>query len=155
MRRAFALLSALSALAFVALCLASLGRGVDLRRSPISAGVGDDLILTTGSFPPKGDDLWAGFQMRDERWLGGLVRLTTWQEPGEAGRRWRLILPTLLLFAATAVMPTLWGMAWLLGFWRFLRLTTRGRCGRCGYDLRGGSERCPECGLPSLSLAAP
>lgn len=30
-----------------------------------------------------------------------------------------------------------------------------GRCGQCGYDLRGSAERCPECGCATLPRLSP
>jgi hypothetical protein len=33
------------------------------------------------------------------------------------------------------------------------RRQRRGRCAECGYDLRGGGVRCPECGVERTSLA--
>lgn len=35
---------------------------------------------------------------------------------------------------------------------RARRRKTRGMCPTCGYDLRGGHEKCPECGSPILRL---
>ncbi|HYE19059.1 MAG TPA: hypothetical protein VEA69_11480 [Tepidisphaeraceae bacterium] len=53
-------------------------------------------------------------------------------------------LPHWCLFAAFAAWPT-------LSLWRWRRARNRvtdGRCGLCGYDLRAGHIRCPECGNP-------
>lgn len=45
------------------------------------------------------------------------------------------------LLSATTVLPT--SFVW----WRDRRITPRGHCQRCGYDLTGNvSGRCPECG---------
>lgn len=47
-------------------------------------------------------------------------------------------------------VPLLWAIQ---GRWRRSRRVSAGRCGRCGYDLRGGSTtgRCPECGMAVLA----
>lgn len=39
--------------------------------------------------------------------------------------------------------------------WRRRRVEKRGFCGRCGYDLRAGHDRCPECGEPQVEVPAP
>lgn len=45
-------------------------------------------------------------------------------------------------------------MASLFNFRRRWRLS-RGLCGKCGYDLRGTPDRCPECGEPATKTSAP
>jgi hypothetical protein len=47
--------------------------------------------------------------------------------------------------AAVLAMPGLRGL-WVWG--RKRRRARRGLCAGCGYDLRGGGEKCPECGRP-------
>jgi hypothetical protein len=59
-----------------------------------------------------------------------------------------IIMPSWFLVGFSAVPP---GLAYLV--WRRRRRTQlrreRGQCVRCGYDLRGTPERCPECGAVS------
>ena len=41
----------------------------------------------------------------------------------------------------------------LRGFLAYRRRVREGRCGYCGYDLRGGHEHCPECGEAAGAFA--
>jgi outer membrane protein assembly factor BamB len=55
-----------------------------------------------------------------------------------------LTLPHWFVAAVLGVAP----MAWVTGLWRDRRRRhPRGHCRDCGYDLRGITGRCPECGL--------
>ena len=51
-----------------------------------------------------------------------------------------------LWFVATILM--IWPAVFLTRQIRRRRRTRLGRCLQCGYDLRGSSSRCPECGTP-------
>ena len=55
-----------------------------------------------------------------------------------------LRIPNWFLIALFAVATT---RAFFRGDRRLRRLI-RGLCAECGYDLRGATERCPECGTP-------
>ena len=57
-------------------------------------------------------------------------------------RRGGFVLPLYLPFVAFSIVPGIW-------VWRSTRLLERrrlGLCVKCGYDLRGSKDRCPECG---------
>ena len=53
-----------------------------------------------------------------------------------------VVVPYWFLMVCAGAWPGVWGMRWGRR-WRWKRM---GRCLACGYDLRGGGERCPECG---------
>jgi outer membrane protein assembly factor BamB len=53
-----------------------------------------------------------------------------------------LTLPHWLVALVLGVAP----LAWLTGLWRDRRRHPRGHCVNCGYDVRGITGRCPECG---------
>jgi hypothetical protein len=53
-----------------------------------------------------------------------------------------VVIPYWFVMLCAALWPGVWVMRW----GRRWRWKKSGRCVECGYDLRGGGERCPECG---------
>ena len=74
--------------------------------------------------------------------------VTTATEPGPFAAHYRLVAIPLLYFAAVLAVPPL---AWLVRSLRGWRRAGAGACARCGYDLRGTPERCPECGTAAAA----
>jgi hypothetical protein len=70
---------------------------------------------------------------------------------GTSYREWTI--PAWAVTGAAGVLPVLWLSAWD----RRRRLAREGRCVQCGYDLRAGPDRCPECGrvVAGARAAAP
>ena len=71
-------------------------------------------------------------------WLGFGVVI---RSSGAATTR-AVVVPYWFVMLCGGVWPGVWAMRWGRR-WRWRRM---GRCAECGYDLRGGGERCPECG---------
>ena len=71
---------------------------------------------------------------------------------GEYYYNFQAVIPYWSIVLASALLP-----AW----WAIRRLRRRRRpgappvCSRCGYDLRGGHDRCPECGARVLPTNGP
>ena len=59
----------------------------------------------------------------------------------------QVIVPLWFVVTVTAPAPVWWAVATA----RRRRRERRGRCRRCGYDLRASPERCPECGAVTSS----
>jgi hypothetical protein len=59
-------------------------------------------------------------------------------------------IPLLYIALAFAVGP----VAWLVQRRRTRERRRLGHCARCGYDLRGSTDRCPECGTPAPAPVA-
>ena len=60
---------------------------------------------------------------------------------------WAVVVPYWSLAGLTFALPAAWGL-WSLKRRRAARVRD-GLCARCGYDLRGTPDRCPECGEPA------
>jgi hypothetical protein len=62
--------------------------------------------------------------------------------PGVFGQSRWIAIPYLTPLVPCAALPVMMTLA----AWRRRRRKRRGLCGQCGYDLRGSSDVCPECG---------
>lgn len=60
---------------------------------------------------------------------------------------WQVVVPMRIPVAVLLVWPAARGYRWM-----FPRRRPEWVCRRCGYDLRGTPDRCPECGLKATAL---
>jgi hypothetical protein len=135
-RRLFTILSALSLLLFVAVCVLWV-------RSYRNHWIGDQFPIGVGQHR---------WELRSQ---GGGLTLYRIEGPwffsgpstgGKVVPRYNahdvLAFPHWMGVAAAAVLPAVW---WITSK-RLERRRSRGLCLQCGYDLRATPERCPECG---------
>ncbi len=104
--------------------------------------------------PPLPDEspqerLPSELHFKDDVLIRGLSR-SAWQLPW-FGKD--LIIVPLWLASVAFAVPV--GATWVICFRRRRRREKLGLCVKCGYDLRGSKERCPECGarfeMPKLN----
>src|SRR5205807_24261 len=77
--------------------------------------------------------------------------LTRFAAGGHAG--WAASAPLAYPIALFALLPTLRLASWLRKKRR--ERYRPGLCRHCGYDLRGGHDRCPECGAATTRIRLP
>lgn len=103
--------------------------------------------------PVGNPDVYGAPWSREWRWGTTLV-VCRWFRYGSGLRggafERHLEIPCWELAAITAMPPLLMGIRLA----RKRRAVRRGTCAKCGYDLRGSPDRCPECGTPIPSQAA-
>jgi len=76
------------------------------------------------------------------------------RNPRRTAVRLLVIVPVILLLRAYVLLPirVIWGLAGLPVLVTLLKIARRkwrrrvNLCLKCGYNLRGGGEKCPECG---------
>ena len=115
---------------------------------------GDDSPTWEWSFagwPAARDPSPHAFAWRDQWFRAWVIRnkdisSASGTSPGlQQGGQLGLNVPYWALAAVTIVLP-IW---WAIRKARRRRAGCEMRCARCGYDLRGTPDRCPECGTPN------
>jgi len=94
--------------------------------------------------PPTrvGPRTWRDYSFSYHYWHSGPPQLPV----GEYFYNFQAVIPDWSIVLASALLPAWWGVR------RLRRRRIPGAppvCSRCGYDLRGGHDRCPECGEPT------
>ena len=166
-RRLFTILSALSLLLCVVVCVLWVRSYLDGEAVIIRQGH-EELVLRNGignvtvrwattaeeqeaewrvvSLVPANMDRWALYFWNFKAWWG-LDALTS-DRRSDMNRG--LIVPHWFLAALLLVLPTTWGCL----FRRRRRRLHAGLCPSCGYDLRATPDRCPECGTAPAKASA-
>jgi hypothetical protein len=167
-RHLFTILSAVSLLLLVAVCLLWVRSGTvmdGMRYAGVATGGAEGSSSSLTVFTRMGalHVLRVGpseFTAPGWKWLAvpQPARFSTmtdrrkWQRRGFAGgggTGWEFFsIPLWFLSLLTVLLPLVWLLS-LSPFRRRRRRARAGLCPACGYDLRASPERCPECGTVS------